>query len=105
MTEREKTAMPPPDPPEDAMLLRLYIAGSAPNSLRALANLEAIRQEYLGDRCRIEVIDIFQEPLRALDDGILLTPTLAKVTPPPVVKIVGDLRERVKVLQALGVQA
>ena len=32
------------------VVLRLYIAGGAPNSLQAIANLEAICQELYGDR-------------------------------------------------------
>ena len=105
MTEHESVAMPiHPPPATETLRLLLYIAAGAPNSVRALANLEAIRREYLQDSCQIEIVDVFQEPLRALDDGILLTPTLVKVVPLPVVKIVGDLNDTARVLQALGVR-
>lgn len=103
MAEREGMAMPIHPPPAERLQLRLYIAAGAPNSVRALANLEVIRREYLGTGCQVEVIDIFQEPLRALNDGILLTPTLVRLAPLPAVKIVGDLSDRARVLQTLGV--
>jgi len=91
--------------PTDIVVLRLYIAGEASNSKSALANLKAICQEYLGDRYQLEIVDILDEPLRALADGILVTPTLLKLSPSPVEKIIGNLSEREKVLLALGLAA
>jgi circadian clock protein KaiB len=90
------------DVPIERLRLRLYVAGNAPNSLRAIANLNAIFREYLPDgNYELETIDILAEPLRALQDNILLTPTLVKLSAPKV-SIVGDLSKREAVLQALG---
>lgn len=86
------------------VVMRLYIANNAPNSVRAVANLAAICKQYLEDRFTLEIIDVLEHPLRALADGILVTPSLAKVSPLPAAKIVGDLGERSSVLQALGVK-
>ena len=83
-------------------IFRLYIAGAAPNSRFAIANLETIRQDCLPDGSRLEIVDILQEPQRAFEDGILVTPTLVRLSPLPVCKIVGNLSERSRVLQALG---
>ena len=83
-------------------MIRLYIAGSAPNSVRAQQNLGSICDEYLKGNYDLEIIDILQEPLRALVDGVLLTPTLTKVWPQPATKIVGNLSEKRDVLVALG---
>jgi len=83
--------------------LRLYIANSAPNSVRAIANLEAICKEYLKDNFRLEIIDVLEFPQRALADGILVTPSLNKMTPSPAAKIVGNLSDKSSVLQALGI--
>jgi circadian clock protein KaiB len=59
------------------MYPNLYVANESPNSVRARANLEAICREYLVEgRYHLAVIDILKDPLRALDDGILVTPTL-----------------------------
>jgi circadian clock protein KaiB len=82
--------------------LRLYIAGDAQNSTQALANLNAICRTHLLDRHDIEIVDVFREPLRALADGIFMTPTLLKLAPAPARKIVGTLSCTLPVLQALG---
>ena len=83
--------------------LRLYVAGGAPNSVRAVANLAAICKEHLQSRFTLEIVDVLQFPLRALADGILVTPSLAKLSPAPAAKIVGNLSDRSNVLQALGI--
>lgn len=85
--------------------LCLYVAGAAPNSSRALANLNALCREVLDGGAAVEVVDVLEQPLRALEDGILVTPTLVKLTPKPTATMVGDLSERSAVLFALGVAA
>ena len=81
---------------------RLYTAADTQNSVQALANLTALCQKYLPDRYEIEVVDVFREPKRALADGIRMTPTLVKLSPSPVQKIVGTLCQTQRVLQMLG---
>ena len=84
---------------------RLYVAGDAPNSTQAVANLTAFCKAYLSERHAIEVINVFQNPKRALADGILMTPTLVKLAPSPAPKrIVGTLSQTQPVLQALGLE-
>lgn len=87
--------------PSDVLNLRLYVAGKSPNSVQALNNLRSICQELLADDSwQLEVVDIFSNPKRALEDMILVTPTLLKLGTPDV-RIVGDLSQREKVLAAL----
>ena len=81
---------------------RLYVAGDAQNSLQAAANLSAICRDHLPDRHEIEVVDVLREPQRALTDGIFMTPTLVKLGPSAIRKIVGTLSQTQPVLQALG---
>ena len=83
---------------------RLYVAGDAQNSGQAIANLAAICRAHLPDCHEIELIDVFVEPKRALADRILMTPTLIKLTPAPVRRIVGTLSQPGPVLHALGLQ-
>lgn len=83
---------------------RLYVAGDAQNSAQAIANLAAICRTHLTDRHEIELVDVFLEPKRALADGILMTPTLIKLTPAPVRRIVGTLSQQAPVLHALGLE-
>ena len=82
---------------------RLYVAGEGPHSLQATINLQAICRDYLPGRFEIEVIDVFADPLRALADGVLLTPLLVKDCPMPMRKVVGTLSDRASVLQALEI--
>ena len=83
---------------------RLYVAGDAANSAQAVANLAALCRAHLPHRHEIEVVDVFREPKRALADGIFMTPTLVKLVPAPVRRIVGTLSETLTVLQALGLE-
>jgi circadian clock protein KaiB len=90
------------DHPCGAYVFRLYIAGGAPNSVRALANLYAICRRHFPESHRIEVIDVLQEPLRALAEAILVTPTVVKLSPAPEQQIIGNLSEEDEFLRALG---
>jgi circadian clock protein KaiB len=85
-----------------AYVFRIYLADGAPNSVRALANLYAICRKHFPDSHRIEVIDVLKEPLRALADIILVTPTLVMISPTPVLQIIGNLSDEKEVLRALG---
>lgn len=87
----------------EVFIFSLYIVGTAPNSLRALVNLRAICTKYLPEQYQIQVIDILDDPLRALSDNVLLTPTLIKLAPLPETRIVGNLNDHLSVLLALGI--
>lgn len=88
--------------PKGAYVFRLYLAGGAPNSVRALANLYALCRKHFPDSHRIEVIDVLKEPLRALSEAVLVTPTVVKISPAPELQIIGNLSEEDEVLRALG---
>jgi circadian clock protein KaiB len=85
------------------MVMVLYITDSGPNSVRAVANLEAICKEHLHDHFRLEIIDVLQYPLRALADGVVVAPSLAKLFPLPAATVVGNLSDKSGVLRALGI--
>ena len=84
---------------------RLYVAGNTHNSAQAIANLATLCRTHLPGHHKIEVIDVFREPKRALAEGVFMTPTLVKLAPLPVQKIVGTLSQTQTVLQALGLDA
>jgi circadian clock protein KaiB len=94
----------PPNPgaSKGAYVFRLYVAGGSPNSVRALANLYALCRRHFPASHRIDVIDVVNEPLRALADAILVTPTVVRVSPAPELQIIGNLSEEQEVLRALG---
>ena len=83
---------------------RLYVAGNALNSAQARANLLALCRTHLAERHEIEVVDVYKEPKRALSDGIFLTPTLVRLSPAPVRRIVGTLSQLQPLLEALGLE-
>jgi circadian clock protein KaiB len=82
-------------------VLKLYVAGSTPNSVRALRTLKNILEEEFKGVYALKVIDVLKNPQLAEEDKILATPTLSKVLPLPVRKIIGDLSDREKVLIGL----
>ena len=86
------------------LLMRLFVAGQAPNSVQAIANLKAICRVYLDHNYSLEIIDTLEDPFRALADGVLITPTLVKLSPKPAAKVVGNLSEKTAVLLALGIK-
>ena len=82
--------------------LRLYVAGNAPNSLSAIANAKAICAEHFASKYELEIVDLLEEPERALADRIIVTPTLLKLLPLPAQRLIGTLADRAAVLNALG---
>ena len=104
MNTRHKTSKTPETTAETVVVMRLYIADNAPNSARAIANLEAICKEHLDVKFKLEIIDVLEYPQRALADGVVVTPSLTKVSPSPVAKIVGNLSDKGGVLHALGIK-
>ena len=75
--------------------------GRAPGRLRRMRNLEAICEEHLAGRYRIEVIDLLKHPQLARGDQIVAVPTLVRHLPPPMKKIIGDLSNEESVLVGL----
>ncbi len=82
-------------------VLKLYITGHTANSEKAIENLKAVLESELNDLYTLKVIDVLKNPQLAEEDKILATPTLTKVLPPPVRKIIGDLSDVEKVLLGL----
>jgi circadian clock protein KaiB len=82
--------------------LRLYVTGSAPNSIAALANMKAVRAALDEDH-ELEIVDVLERPERALADDVLVTPTLLKLAPRPPCRIVGNLSNIHQVLSSLGI--
>jgi circadian clock protein KaiB len=81
-----------------AAVLRLYVAGSTPNSTRAESNLlAAIKEMDAGDgSLELEIVDVFTHPKRALTDGVIVTPTLIAIVANGRKTIMGDLTDGAK---------
>ena len=84
-------------------ILKLYITGHTPRSVKAIANMQLICKHELSDKYRLIVIDVLENPQMAEDEKILATPTLIKQLPPPLRRIIGDLSDKEKVLLGLDI--
>jgi circadian clock protein KaiB len=95
----EKTA---PAPAKGAhYVLRLFITGTTSRSSRAIANLRRVCEERLHGEYDLEVVDIYQHPAAAQQYQILAAPTLVKMLPLPLRRIIGDLANEERVLAGL----
>lgn len=84
--------------------LRLYVTGMTPRSLRAIANIKQICEEYLEGRYDLVVIDVYQTPALAKGEQIIALPTLIKRLPGPLRRLIGDLSDRDSVLIGLDLK-
>jgi len=88
-------------PGGERYILRLYVTGMTPRSLRALKNVQTICDEHLKGRYDLEVIDIYQQPALTKGEQIIAAPTLIKKLPLPMRRIIGDMSDRERVLLGL----
>ena len=79
----------------------LYVSSQTPNSIQAEANLKSMCLSNFPDNHQIEIVDVSQQPDRALADGIIVTPTLVKVAPGPKQVVMGNLSNIPRVLSAV----
>jgi len=84
--------------------LRLFVAGILPKSLKAIENLKKLCDEYKINY-KLEIIDIYQNPIIARDGQILAAPTLVKELPLPVRKFIGDMSDKNKLIVGLELQS
>jgi circadian clock protein KaiB len=82
--------------------LRLFVTGATPRSIRAIENMHRICEESLEGRYDLEVVDVYQNPELTRDLQIVATPTLVKILPEPLRRIIGDLSNKERVLAGLN---
>ena len=83
-------------------VLRLFVTGTTSRSQRAIANMRKICEETLAGKYDLEIIDVYENPEATRDLQVVATPTLVKVLPEPLRRIIGDLSDREKVLAGLN---
>ncbi len=84
--------------------LRLFVAGEEPNSRKAKEEIKRLCEVYLKGTYKLEVVDVLEDYQSALENNILLAPTLVILSPPPQTKIVGSISDIRKVLDVLGLR-
>ena len=86
------------------VLLRLFVTGSSQRSARAIEAVQALCEDFLGNRVQIEIIDVLEQPEKAENEKILATPTLIRQAPGPPRRLVGDLCQPDRIIQLLGLK-
>jgi circadian clock protein KaiB len=72
-------------------VLRLYVAGATERSRKAILRARQLCEAELKDNFKLEVIDVYQQPILARDGQIVATPTLVRQFPQPVRRMIGNL--------------
>ncbi len=85
-------------------VLRLYVAGASTNSVRAIANLKAICEQYLAGQYDLEIIDVHKDNNSVETEQIIALPLLIRLSPAPRRRLIGDMSDTLKVLRGLGLQ-
>jgi circadian clock protein KaiB len=94
------TALTPP-PQTQGYVFRLFVSGSNPSTERTLETLHQFLEQWLDRPYTLKVIDVLKHPEQAEADQISATPTLIKIWPKPVRRIVGELNDDEKIMRLL----
>jgi circadian clock protein KaiB len=89
---------------KEKYLLKLYVTGTTPQSVKAISNIKQICEEHLKGRYDLEVIDLYQQPGLAKGEQIIAAPTLIKKLPLPLRRIIGDMSGTERVLVGLDLR-
>ncbi len=81
---------------------RLYVTGETVLSREAESNLRALCKNHLVDDYEIEIIDILERPDVAEEEHIIATPTVMRISPPPFLRVIGDLSDQERAARAFG---
>jgi circadian clock protein KaiB len=85
-------------------VLRLYVTGQTPRSLRSVESLQRLCEKHLPGRFSLEVVDIYQQPALAAEGQIIAAPTLIKALPLPLRRLVGDFSDVNRVVLGLDLK-
>ena len=102
ITKNTKVRVEAKDTGGEKYILRLFVAGILPNSVRAIKNINTICEQYIKGKYELEIIDIYQQPGLALSEEIIAIPVLIKKFPLPEVKLIGDMSDIEGVLKGLN---
>lgn len=80
-------------------VLVLFVSGTTPNSLRAIANTQRICGQRLPGRHQLTIVDLYQQPELAAREQIIAVPTLVRKQPLPSRRLVGDMAHADRLLE------
>jgi circadian clock protein KaiB len=91
-------------PDNASYILKLYITGTTPRSMKAIVNIRKICEEHLQGHYDLEVVDITQNPTLAEGEQIIAAPTLIKHLPLPLRRFIGDMSQTERILLGLDLR-
>lgn len=89
---------------DQKFVLRLFITGITPRSLEAIEKVRELCEEHLKGRYKLEIIDLYKQPDKARTNQVFAAPTLVRLLPLPVRKVIGDMTEKEKLLSGLDIE-
>jgi circadian clock protein KaiB len=90
--------------PKQPYVLCLYVAGATEHSLQAVRNIKYVCETFLKGCYQLEILDIYEQPELAEKNQIIAAPTLIKLFPVPVKRLIGDMSNMEAVVSALNIQ-
>lgn len=82
--------------------LLLFVSGASPRSLRAVAAVRKLCEQFLSGLYALEVIDAFRDPDFARECQIVALPSLLRLKPTPRLLLVGDMSDPKPLAAGLG---
>ncbi len=83
-------------------ILRLFISSNNLSAEKTLSSIHQLLEEGLTSPYTLKVIDINKNPEQAQINQVTVTPTLVRVSPKPVRRIVGELDDIERVLRIIS---
>lgn len=84
-------------------VLKLFVSGASPNSVRAINNIQKVLESHLAGDYSLNIIDLYQDKTTAEKEQIIAVPLLIKKHPLPERRLIGDMSDTKKVLDGLGI--
>jgi len=81
---------------------KLFVAGSEPNSLLAKNVVKEVCETWLKNNSSLEIIDVYENYQQAIDNKILVVPTLCVDSMQGSYRIVGSLNTKINLTKSLG---
>ena len=73
------------------ILLRLNVTGRTASAARAIATLSTLQQELGAHKISVEIIDVLEDPIAAMNDDVYATPTVFRIKPGPIRRLFGNI--------------
>lgn len=83
-------------------VFRLFIRGDSPNTEETLLRLHSMLDRALGHPYTLKVIDVLKHPQQTERDRVSATPTLIRVWPQPLRRIVGEMNNLDRIFQLVN---